>query len=75
MAVSYGKGNVYNSSMRHLWEGDTYPISYRCVGFQTILIRATEWLATCKVTYKVPKDFPTEFDISLEHENMNRLKL
>lgn len=63
--ISYGKGKVYNSSMCHLWKGDTYPVSYRCIGFQTTLIRATEWLATGKVTYKVPEDFPTEFKIRL----------
>lgn len=58
--VKYGKGNVYASSMGHLWKGDVYPVSYRCIGFQTTLIRATEWLATGKVTYPVPADFPTE---------------
>lgn len=63
--VAYGKGRVYNSSMGHLWRGETYPISYRCVGFQTLLIRATEWLATGKVTYAFPQDFPTENDIKL----------
>lgn len=63
--VKYGKGNVYNSSMGHLWKGQTYPISYRCVGFQTVLIRAAEWLATGKVSYKVPDNFPTEKKISI----------
>lgn len=57
--VSYGKGRVYNSSMGHLWKGDTYPVSYRCLGFQTTMIRVTEWLATGKVTYPVPAGFPT----------------
>jgi type 1 glutamine amidotransferase len=63
--VAYGKGRVYNSSMGHLWRGETYPESYRCVGFQTTLIRATEWLATGKTTYKVPTDFPIETTIKL----------
>ena len=63
--VDYGKGRVYNSSMGHLWTGETYPISYQCVGFQTTLIRATEWLATGKTTYPIPKDFPTEQDLKL----------
>ena len=66
--VKYGKGNVYNSSMGHLWKGETYPISYRCVGFQTVLIRAVEWLATSKVTYEVPENFPTEEMISVVPE-------
>ncbi|MFZ1787518.1 MAG: ThuA domain-containing protein [Saprospiraceae bacterium] len=72
--VSYGKGRVYNSSMGHLWKGDTYPISYKCVGFQTILIRATEWLATGKSSYKIPTNFPTQdklalIDLNIETRN------
>ena len=63
--ISYGKGNVYNSSMGHLWRGESYPISYRCVGFQTTLIRATEWLATEKTTYKTPNNFPAEHKMEL----------
>jgi type 1 glutamine amidotransferase len=67
--VRYGKGRVYNSSMGHLWKGETYPISYRCIGFQTTLIRATEWLATGKVTYPVPANFPTKAAISVRQES------
>lgn len=66
--VAYGKGNVYNSSMGHLWKGDIYPPGFRCVGFQTVLIRTTEWLATGKTTYKVPENFPTLNHISLAKE-------
>jgi type 1 glutamine amidotransferase len=66
--VKYGKGRVYNSSMGHLWKGDTYPPAYRCVGFQTTVIRATEWLATKKVTYPVPADFPSKNSASLKSE-------
>lgn len=72
--VSYDKGRIYNSSMGHLWKGQTYPVSYRCVGFQTVLIRATEWLATGKVSYKVPQDFPTKEVISLKNEDLSKLK-
>lgn len=67
--VSYGKGRVYNSSMGHLWKGEIYPPAYRCVGFQTTMIRAAEWLATGKVTYPVPIDFPTREATSLRIEN------
>ena len=66
--VKYGKGRVYNSSMGHLWKDETYPISYRCIGFQTTLIRATEWLATGKVTYPVPANFPSKEKISVREE-------
>jgi type 1 glutamine amidotransferase len=63
--VRYGKGHVYNSSMGHLWKDEIYPLSYRCIGFQTTMIRVTEWLATGKVTYPVPLNFPTADSISL----------
>lgn len=63
--VTYGKGHVYNSTMGHLWKGDVYPPAYRCVGYQTTVIRAVEWLATGKVTYPLPDDFPTKDSISL----------
>ena len=66
--VDYGKGRVYNSSMGHLWKGDTYPVGYRCIGFQTVLIRATEWLATGRTSYKIPENFPSESKISLAEE-------
>jgi type 1 glutamine amidotransferase len=66
--VKYGKGRVYNSSMGHLWKDEIYPISYRCIGFQTTLIRATEWLATGKVRYPVPASFPTKAAISVREE-------
>lgn len=35
---------------------------------QTTLIRATEWLATGKVSYKVPQNFPGESELSLVNE-------
>lgn len=63
--VSYGMGRVYNSSMGHLWTGEVYPAPYRCIGYQTTVIRATEWLATGKVTYPVPGNFPKENSPSL----------
>ncbi|GAB2791342.1 ThuA domain-containing protein [Rhabdobacter roseus] len=66
--VRYGKGRVYNSSLGHLWKGETYPPAYRCVGYQTTVIRVTEWLATGKVTYPVPADFPTKDSQSLSSE-------
>ena len=66
--VKYGKGRVYTSSMGHLWKGETYPPAYRCVGFQTTMIRAAEWLATGKVTYPVPGNFPTKNSLSLKSE-------
>lgn len=66
--VSYGKGRVYNSSLGHLWTGETYPPAYRCVGYQTTVIRAAEWLANGKVSYPVPADFPTRDSPRLREE-------
>lgn len=66
--VGYGKGRVYISSMGHLWQGETYPEAYRCVGYQTTVVRSVEWLATGKVTYPVPKNFPTKNVTSLRSE-------
>ncbi len=63
--VSYGKGRVYNSRMGHLWKGETYPDSYRCIGFQTTLIRATEWLAKGRTTYEIPNRFPAADTLAL----------
>ena len=67
--VRYGKGRVYNSSMGHLWRGETYPPAYRCVGYQTTVVRATEWLAAGKVTYPIPPNFPTRSSPSLKNED------
>lgn len=66
--VNYEQGRVYNSSMGHLWQGETYPPAYRCAGFQTTMIRAAEWLATGKTTYPVPADFPGKNSPSLRDE-------
>lgn len=66
--VNYGKGRIYNSSMGHLWKNEIYPISYRCIGFQTIMIRTSEWLATGRVTYGLPSNFPTQ-TISVREES------
>ena len=63
--VKYGNGRVYNSSMGHLWRGEIYPLGYRCVGFQTTLIRVVEWLSKRNVTFPIPENFPTKFNIQL----------
>ena len=64
--VSYGSGRVYSSSFGHIWDTDVgIPDRVLCVGFQTSLIRAAEWLATGAVSYPVPDDFPREDAISL----------
>ncbi len=71
--VGYGKGRVYNSTFGHLWRDEIEPPSFRCIGFQTTLIRATEWLATGKVTWPMPDKFPTESTTSLNGEKTKRV--
>ena len=64
--VSYGSGRVYSSSFGHIWDTDNgIPDRVLCVGFQTSLIRAAEWLASGSVSYPVPDDFPNKERISL----------
>ena len=60
MAIGYGKGRVFHTTLGHVGTNDEEPIrSVRCVGFITTLLRGTEWAATGGVTQKVPDDFPT----------------
>jgi hypothetical protein len=58
--VQYGQGRVYNSTFGHVWPKEDDPVNMRCAGFQTILVRALQWLAKRPVTYPIPADFPTE---------------
>ena len=54
MVLDYGKGRVFHTPMGHS------DLSMECVGYQTVLLRGTEWAATGQVTMtKVPEDFPT----------------
>ena len=52
MAISYGKGRVFHTTMGH----DV--AAMQCAGFIVTLQRGTEWAATGKVTQKIPPDFP-----------------
>jgi type 1 glutamine amidotransferase len=63
--VDYGAGRVYVSTFGHVWPGETDPVDFRCAGFQTILVRALQWLAHRPVDFPVPPDFPTEAATSL----------
>ena len=51
--IDYHKGRVFHSVLGH----DLVPLQN--VGYQTTLVRGTEWAATGKVTIPVPKNFPT----------------
>lgn len=57
--ISYGKGRVFHTPMGH----DVNAM--KCVGFQTTLLRGTEWAATGMVTIPIPGNFPTEKNVSV----------
>ena len=63
--VEYGQGRVYNSTFGHVWPGEADAVDMRCAGFQTILVRALQWVAKRPVTFSAPADFPTEAATSL----------
>ncbi|MFO1045170.1 MAG: ThuA domain-containing protein [Planctomycetaceae bacterium] len=51
--IPYGKGKVFTTVLGHA------DYSMKCIGFQTIVNRGTEWTATGQVTIPVPEKFPT----------------
>lgn len=65
--IPYGKGRVFTTVLGHVGGGQTLAI--RCVGFETIVARGTEWAATGKVTIPVPRNFPTASQLSVEDES------
>ena len=69
--VKYGQGNVYNSSLGHLWKDQENPVGLRCAAFQTEMHRAIQWLAKRQVDTVMPDDFPGTKAVSLR-DNTNR---
>lgn len=63
--VRFGKGRVYNSTFGHVWKGETEPPGMRCAGFQTVFVRALQWLAQRPIDASVPPDFPGGTSASL----------
>lgn len=62
--VAFGKGQIYNSTLGHVWKDQAEPKGVCCVGFQTLLCRVVQWLAK-KELAPIPKDFPTQEAVSL----------
>jgi type 1 glutamine amidotransferase len=58
MTVAYGKGRVFHTPMGHA------DYSMKCVGFQDVLRRGTQWAATGKVNLDLSNNFPTSKIIS-----------
>jgi len=53
MTLRFGKGRIFHTPMGHA------DFSVEGVGFITCLQRGAEWVATGRVTQKIPEDFPT----------------
>ena len=56
--VAYDQGRVYNSTFGHLWKDQPVPTGLECAGFQTIFVRALQWLAHKDFAPTCPLDFP-----------------
>ena len=58
--IPFGKGKVFTTLLGHVGRGqaeETWPM--RCNGFQAIVTRACEWVATGEVTIPLPENMPT----------------
>lgn len=64
--VEYGAGRTYSSTYGHYWHDQDNPPGVRDVAFQTLMVRALQWLAKHPVTPTVPANFPTESAVSLQ---------
>jgi len=59
MVVSYGEGKIFHIPLGHYNdEFEPFGVSVECVGFQTVLARGTEYVATGEVTIGIPDSFP-----------------
>ncbi len=64
MVIKHGKGLVFHTPMGH--ENGK---ALQCVGFITTINRACEWLATGKVTFPIPSNFPAAEKSSVVTQN------
>ena len=62
--VEYGKGKVFHIMLGHAGESLGNNPSMQCAGFQTLILRGSEWAATGKVEQAIPNDFPTSSSVS-----------
>ena len=58
MTISYGKGRVFHTPMGHA------DYSMKCVGFQDVLRRGTQWAAIGKTSVALSQNFPDERKVS-----------
>ena len=62
MAIDYGKGRVFHTTLGHHGGGQKRFVSLACVGFATTLARGTEWTATGAVDPAGTGRFPRRQD-------------
>ena len=66
--VDYGKARIIHMMIGHAGPSLEDNPAMQCTGFQTLLLRGSEWAATGKVRQRVPDDFPTERKSSLRKD-------
>ena len=66
--VDYGKARIFHIMLGHCGPTAEDNPAMQCAGFQTLLLRGTEWAATGEVTQSLPADFPTDKSVSLRKE-------
>jgi len=66
--VDYGCGRIFHIMIGHAGKTLEDNPAMQCVGFQTLLLRGSEWAATGMITQPVPADFPTADKVTYRME-------
>jgi len=66
--VDYGGARIFHIMLGHAGSSLEDNPAMQCAGFQTLLLRGSEWAATGKVKQPVPEDFPTQEKVSMRLE-------
>ena len=66
--VDYGKARIFHIMIGHAGSTLEDNTAMQCAGFQTLLLRGSEWAATGSVTQAVTTDFPTADRVSMRPE-------
>ena len=62
--VGFGHGRVFVTALGHVWTPADM-VAITCVGFRDTLARGCQWAATGTVELPVPRNFPTEGEVSV----------
>jgi type 1 glutamine amidotransferase len=58
MTIKWEKGRIFHTVLGHIGGNEWTHPSVESASFKVTFLRGTEWVATGKVTQKVPADFP-----------------